>query len=50
METDPNAGLLYKARLGSPALDFQFLEESEHALFEQHRDGYGSDHSLDPDY
>ena len=49
METDLNAGLLYKARSGSPALDFQFLKESERALFEQRMDGYVSDRSLDPD-
>ena len=50
METDLNAELLYKARLGSPALDSQFLKESERALFEQRMDGYVLDRSLDPDY
>ena len=50
METDLNAGLSYKARSGSPALDFQFLEESERALFEQRMGGYVLDRSLDPDY
>ena len=49
-ETDLNVGLLYKARLGSLALDFQFLKESERALFEQRMDGYVSDRSLDLDY